>query len=85
MSRPYSHRKSQSERRNIDNQMCQLCLSTENVAAHHIFEYSKGGSSMVEGMITVCQKCHLRMIHKDSDIRIIKKENGITTIGRGGR
>jgi 5-methylcytosine-specific restriction endonuclease McrA len=85
MSRPYEHRTSQNQRRILDLGLCQFCASTEKVQAHHIFEYSKGGSSIVEGMITVCEDCHQRMIHKDSRIRIKKIENGITSIGNGGR
>ncbi|WP_370868580.1 HNH endonuclease [Undibacterium sp.] len=85
MTRPYAHIKSQNQRRKEDYHLCQFCGSDQKVAAHHIFEYSKGGSSAPEGMITVCERCHLRIIHKDSRIRIIKKENGILTIGRGGK
>ncbi|KMV35703.1 MULTISPECIES: HNH endonuclease [Enterobacterales] len=85
MSRPSDHRRSQNERRLKDLKMCQLCASTNRVQAHHIFEYAKGGPSTVEGMISLCLDCHQRMIHKDSEIRIKKKENHITTFGRGGK
>jgi len=85
INRPYQHKKSQNQRREQDSNLCQFCGSDKNVAAHHIFEYSKGGPSTIEGMVTVCQKCHLNIIHKDGEIRIIKKENGITTIGHGGK
>jgi len=85
MNRPLDHRKSQTERKIIDFGMCQLCASTKNVQAHHIFEYAKGGPSTVEGMISLCLDCHQRMIHRDSRITIEKKENRITTFGKGGR
>jgi 5-methylcytosine-specific restriction endonuclease McrA len=85
MSRPWSHRKAQNIRRELDGYLCQFCGSDINVAAHHIFEYSKGGPSTVESMVTVCQKCHLRMIHADTEIEIEKKENEVTTAGKGGR
>ncbi len=85
MNRPYSHRKSQNLRRKLDDNLCQFCGSDKNVAAHHIFEYSKGGPSTVEGMVTVCRRCHLNIIHADSEIEIEKKENEITTAGKGGK
>jgi 5-methylcytosine-specific restriction endonuclease McrA len=84
MNRPYEHRKAQNQRRELDLDICQLCASIKNVQAHHIFEYSKGGSAIVEGMITLCEDCH-RMIHKDDRIRISKMENEITSSGVGGR
>ncbi len=84
MNRPNDHRKGQKECRIKDLHMCQLCASIDRVQAHHIFEYAKGGPSTVEGMISLCLDCHQRMIHKDSNIRIKKKENRITTFGRGG-
>ena len=84
-NRPLDHRKAQAERRIVDLGMCQLCASTENVQAHHIFEYAKGGPSTVEGMISLCMNCHQRMIHRDNRISIKKKENGITTFGKGGK
>lgn len=85
MTRPSDHRNAQRDRRLQDLNMCQLCASTIRIQAHHIFEYAKGGPSTVEGMITLCLDCHQRMIHKDNRIRIVKKENRITTFGRGGR
>ncbi|WP_431193229.1 HNH endonuclease [Vibrio parahaemolyticus] len=85
MNRPYDHTKSQKQRKIIDLGICQLCASTNRVQAHHIFEYAKGGPSTVEGMISLCLDCHQRMVHKDSRIRIRKKENRITTFGRGGK
>lgn len=85
MTRPYSHRKSQNQRRKVDDYLCQFCGSDKNVAAHHIFEYSKGGPSTVESMVTVCRRCHLNIIHADSEIEIEKKENEITTAGKGGK
>jgi len=85
MNRPLDHRKAQAERKIIDLGVCQLCASTENVQAHHIFEYAKGGPSTVEGMISLCLDCHQRMIHRDSRISIEKTENRITTFGKGGR
>lgn len=85
MSRPYLHRKSQNQRRELDGKLCQFCGSGKDVAAHHIFEYAKGGPSTVEGMVTVCRRCHLRIIHTDSEIEIVKKENDITTSGKGGK
>lgn len=85
MNRPNDHRSAQKQRRMDDLHMCQLCASTDNVQAHHIFEYAKGGPSTVEGMISLCLDCHQRMIHKDGRIQIKKKENRITTFGRGGK
>lgn len=85
MSRPYSHRKSQNQRRELDGKLCQFCSSDKAVAAHHIFGYSKGGPSAVEGMVTACRRCHLNIIHADSEVEIFKKENDITTSGKGGK
>jgi 5-methylcytosine-specific restriction endonuclease McrA len=84
-NRPYSHIKSQKERRKKDYNICQFCGSQEKVASHHIFEYSKGGPDLVESMITLCESCHIRMIHKYPEIRIIKVENSIKVIGHGGK
>lgn len=85
MSRPYEHRKAQNQRRTIDLGICQFCASTNNVQAHHVFEYAKGGPSNIEGMISLCLDCHQRMIHKYSCIRIQKCENRISTFGHGGK
>lgn len=85
MNRPYDHQKSQNQRRAMDFGICQLCASTKKVQAHHIFEYSKGGPALVEGMITLCENCHQRMIHANNQITIRKKEGNITTKGKGGR
>lgn len=85
MSRPYEHIKVQKERRLLDLGICQLCTSTENLQAHHIWEYSKGGPALVEGLITVCMDCHQRMIHLDSRITLYKYENGITIKANGGK
>lgn len=85
MNRPYSHRKSQNLRRELDGKLCQFCGSDRKVAAHHIFEYAKGGPTTVEGMVTVCERCHLNIIHADSEIQIVKKENEISTSGKGGK
>ncbi|MBC16247.1 MAG: hypothetical protein CL942_04255 [Desulfovibrio sp.] len=85
MSRPNEHRKSQKKRRDIDHSICQLCASTLRVQAHHIFEYAKGGPSLVEGMISLCIDCHQRMVHRNSKITIRKKENRIKTVGKGGK
>jgi len=83
--RSNDHRVSQKQRKIQDFYICQLCASQDNVQAHHIFEYAKGGPSTLEGMISLCVDCHQRMIHRDNRIRIRKKENRITTFGRGGK
>ncbi|MCU4363319.1 MULTISPECIES: HNH endonuclease [Acinetobacter] len=85
MNRPNDHRTAQKKRKIQDFYMCQLCGSDKNVQAHHIFEYGKGGPSTLEGMISLCLDCHQRMIHRDSRITIVKKENRITTFGKGGK
>lgn len=85
MSRPYEHRKAQQQRRLIDLGICQACGASENLQGHHIWEYAKGGSSMVECLITLCVDCHQRMIHREPRITIRKTENRITVRAKGAR
>lgn len=41
-----------------DNYQCKLCTLSENLDAHHIVPQNKGGKSIEENGITLCDQCH---------------------------
>ena len=45
-----------------DYYTCQICGSTENVEGHHVVDYSFGGASDPDNIITLCHDCH-RKVH----------------------
>ena len=56
-------KKIRKEGKERDSYTCQICGSTENVEGHHVVDYSFGGASDSNNIVTLCPSCH-RKVHK---------------------
>lgn len=69
--------------------VCVFCGSPQQVHAHHVWQYIKGGCELPpdlisKDLISVCDKCH-RDIHRDKRITVGQIQNRVRVRGTGGR
>lgn len=58
MGRDYEHRKAQRDAKKEEQEICNICGSTENLESHHLVEVCEGGAADTFNIVILCRSCH---------------------------
>ena len=61
--RSSNHIKAQRQGRERDNNVCQICGSSDRVEGHHIIDHQYGGAADKDNIISLCHEHHEK-VHK---------------------
>ncbi len=53
-----------------DNNVCQVCGSTDHVEGHHILDFRYGGAGCADNIIALCRSCHKEVHRGKLDISL---------------
>ena len=71
--RPNEHIKAQKKVKEVEGYKCAICRCvTKDAQGHHLISYSRGGSSDLQNMITMCASCHRRYHSGELNIDICR-------------
>ena len=63
------------ERFQIDGYQCQICGTAKNLDVHHVSYEHLGQPEEINDLVTLCRKCHFKIVHEHDTCADLRKEH----------